>query len=146
MSTPSTQRNVNLSINALSFDHRAASGIQAQRYLAEHGLTGRDLARVAATRWRDAASRGKVRIASSPSEDEILASLNVAAPLTQYMLSRPVDGAVAILLAREDIARRASRSPVWVTGLGASADRHSFAARNAGRLEACEVAARSACK
>jgi len=100
----------------VGFDHRAASGIQAQRYLAEHGRTERDLARVVATRWRDAASRGKVQIESSPGEDEILASANAAAPLRQSMMSRQVDGAVAILLAREDIARRASRSPVWVTG------------------------------
>lgn len=130
----------------VGFDHRAASGIQAQRYLAEYGRTERDLARVVARRWRDAASRGKVQIKSSPGEDEILASANAAAPLRQSMMSRPVDGAVAILLAREDIARRASRSPVWITGLGASADRHSFAARKAGRLEACEVAASSAYK
>jgi acetyl-CoA C-acetyltransferase len=61
------------------------------------------------------------------------------------MMSRPTDGAVAVLLASEDIARRTARTPVWITGLGASMDRHSFAARRAGALEACAKAGESAC-
>jgi acetyl-CoA C-acetyltransferase len=60
------------------------------------------------------------------------------------MMSRPVDGAVAVLLASEDIARRAARTPVWITGMGASTDRHAFAARRPGALEACSAAAKSA--
>jgi acetyl-CoA C-acetyltransferase len=128
----------------VGFDHRAASGIQAQRYLADHGRSAADLARLAAKRWSDAARGGRVRIESPPSEADILASGNVAAPLTRLMMSRPVDGAVAVLLAANDIARRASRTPVWVTGLGTSADRHSFATRDPGRLAACEAAAKSA--
>jgi acetyl-CoA C-acetyltransferase len=64
--------------------------------------------------------------------------------LKALMMSRPVDGAVAVLLASEHIARRVSRTPVWITGLGSSMDRHSFAARKPGVLEACEVAAQRA--
>jgi acetyl-CoA C-acetyltransferase len=128
----------------VGFDHRAASGLQAQRYLAHHGLGELDLARVAAKRWRDAARRGAVQIESVPSPQDVLASGNVAAPLKTLMMSRPVDGAVAVLLASEEIARRVSRAPVWITGVGASMDRHSFAARESGSLEACAVAAQRA--
>ena len=39
----------------VGFDHRAASGIQAQRYMAEHGVAEEDLAKVVARRWADAA-------------------------------------------------------------------------------------------
>ncbi len=128
----------------VGFDHRAASGIQAQRYLAQHGRTPADLARITAKRWSDAARHGRVQIASLPGESDVLSSANVAAPLRALMMARPVDGAVAVLLASEEIARRTQRKPVWITGMGASTDRHSFAARKAGALEACEVAARSA--
>ena len=62
------------------------------------------------------------------------------------MMSRPVDGAVAVLLANDRIARRVARTPVWVTGMGSAADRHSFAARKSGALEACGSAARAAFK
>jgi len=125
----------------VGFDHRAASGLQAQRYLGRHGLSERDLARVVARRWADAARHGRVEVASVPGEDDILASDNIAAPLKALMMSRPVDGAVAVLLANQDIARRAARTPLWITGMGSSMDRHSFAARKPDRLEACEIAA-----
>jgi acetyl-CoA C-acetyltransferase len=128
----------------VGFDHRAASGIQAQRYLADHKLAASDLARVVCRRWSDAAARGKVRLPSVPTEDEVLAAGNVAAPLTSLMMARPVDGAVAVLLASENISRRVAHNPVWITGMGTSADRHSFAARKPGALEACQAAARSA--
>jgi len=83
-------------------------------------------------------------VTALPDESDVLASPNAAAPLRTLMMARPVDGAVAILLASEEVARRTMRAPVWITGMGMSTDRHSFAARKAGALEACEVAARSA--
>jgi len=129
----------------VGFDHRAASGIQAQRYLARHGRTPADLARLVSRRWGEAARGGRVQVSSLPDENEVLASPNVAAPLRQLMMSRPADGAVAVLLASEEVARRATRVPAWITGLGMSTDRHSFATRKPDQLEACEVAARSAC-
>ena len=128
----------------VGFDHLAASGIQAQRYLGQHGLTAANMAHLVAQRWSDAALRGGVQVATLPDESDVLASPNVAAPLRTLMMARPVDGAVAILLASEEVARRTMRTPVWITGMGMSTDRHSFAARKAGSLEACEVAARSA--
>ena len=130
----------------VGFDHRAASGIQAQRYLAEHKVTPADLARLVARRWSDAERFGRVPMARVPTEQDVLASPNVAAPLRTLMMSRPVDGAVAVLLANDGIARRVARTPVWVTGMGSAADRHSFAARKSGALEACGSAARAAFK
>jgi acetyl-CoA C-acetyltransferase len=128
----------------VGFDHRAACGLQAQRYLADHGFGESDLARVVARRWKDAAGHGKVEIRSVPTPADVLASSVAARPLKSLMMSRPVDGAVAVLLASEHIARRVSRTPIWITGLGTSMDRHSYAARKAGALEACEVAAQRA--
>jgi len=128
----------------VGFDHRAASGLQAQRYLTSHGLKELDLARIVARRWTDAARHQRVQIKSVPGPADVLASKNVASPLKSLMMSRPVDGAVAVLLASDHIARRVSRTPVWITGLGSSMDRHSFSARKAGALEACEVAAQRA--
>jgi acetyl-CoA C-acetyltransferase len=128
----------------VGFNHLAASGIQAQRYLAQHGLKLSDLARIIAKRWADGAAHGRVQIETQPDEKSILSAAKAALPLTQSMMARPVDGAVAVLLASEDIARRTSRTPAWITGMGCSMDRHSFAARKAGALESCEVAARTA--
>lgn len=130
----------------VGFEHRAASGMQAQRYLADHGVNDDQLSRLVARRWRDAAAFGRVQIEDAPNEAAILSSGNIARPLTRLMMARPVDGAVALLVASEDIARRVTKTPVWITGMGASADRHAFASRVPGALQACEVAAQSAYK
>jgi acetyl-CoA C-acetyltransferase len=128
----------------IGFDHRAASGLQAQRYMDEHGVNSSDLAKLVSTRWSDAANTRRVEIDALPDEAAVLASANAARPLTSLMLSRPLDGAVAVLIAVEDVARRASRTPAWITGMGASADRHAFATRTPGALDAAEAAAKSA--
>jgi acetyl-CoA C-acetyltransferase len=128
----------------VGFDHRAASGMQAQRYLADHGRTASELASLVARRWRDAAARGRVAVGTCPSAQDVLAAPNAARPLTSLMMSRPTDGAVAVLLASEEIALRSQRAPAWITGLGTSMDSHAFHSRKPGALEACEAAARRA--
>lgn len=125
----------------VGFGQRAANGIQAQRYLAAHGVPERDLAALVAERWAAAAAGGKVLIDETPDADAVLGSGEAAAPLTKLMLSRPVDGAVAVLIAREDIARRVSRNPAFITGMGTAMDTHSFAERKSGRLASAENAA-----
>lgn len=125
----------------VGFGQRAANGLQAQRYLADHGTSERDLAELVARRWADAAANGNVAIETVPDADAVLASIGGATPLTGLMLARPVDGAVAVLIATETIARRTSRTPVIITGMGSAMNAHAFATRDKGRLSACEAAA-----
>ena len=126
----------------------AANGIMAQRYLAAHGITDRQLAELVVERWAAAVSFGGVEIDAAPNADAVLASGNGAAPLTEMMFARPVDGAVAVLLGRDDIARRASRNPVFVTGMGSSMDGHALprvnttASRPVGRRRQWPIAKR----
>lgn len=128
----------------VGFGQRAATGIQAQRYLAAHGVSDRDLADLVARRWAAGADKGNVLIDALPDADAILGSGEAAAPLTELMLSRPVDGAVAILIANEDVARRSGGNPVFITGMGASMDTHSFADRSADGLSSARKAAQMA--
>ncbi len=130
----------------VGFDHAAASGIQAQRYLSDSGVRLDDLAGIVADRWKAAKERGGVQIDEAPTASDILSAPVAARPLTTSMMSRPADGAVAVLIASESVARRVARQPVWVTGMGHAADRHAFAARKSGTLEACEAAGASALK
>ena len=130
----------------VGFSQKAALGIQAQRYVARTGHLAEALAGIVAKRWAAAAEYGQVAIDDLPDADAVLASADAATPLKELMLSRPVDGAVAVLIAREDIARRASRSPVFITGMGTSMDRHAFATREAGKLASAEAAAAMAYK
>ena len=130
----------------VGFSQAAALGIQAQRYFASRGTSADHLAEIVARRWRAAAEHGNVAIEDLPDAEAVLASANVATPLTQLMMARPLDGAVAVLIAREDIARRATRAPVFVTGMGTSMDRHAFATRDGSKLASAEAAAKMAYK
>lgn len=130
----------------VGFGQRAACGIQAQRYLAANDVSERDLAEIVARRWADAAAYGDVAIGAAPDADAVLASGGGATPLTELMLSRPVDGAVAMLLSTETIARRSSRTPVFITGMGAGMNSHAFASRSQGELASCKAAAAMAYK
>ena len=79
-----------------------------------------------------------------PDADAVLGSGDAATPLTKLMMARPRDGAVAVLIARDDIAARAARTPVTITGMGSSMDRHAFASRDGDGLASCAAAARMA--
>lgn len=125
----------------VGFGQRAASGIQAQRYLASSGVSLEELAELVSRRWAAAAANGGIAIDDVPDAETVLRSTESAVPLTELMMARPVDGAVAMLIAREDIARRVSRNPAFITGMGTSMDTHSYAERDGFRLASAEKAA-----
>lgn len=128
----------------VGFGQRAALGIQAQRYLARTKVTDRDLAELVAKHWANASANGRVQVDKAPDAQAVLGSGEGAFPLSELMLARPVDGAVAMLIANEDVASRASRNPVFITGMGTAMDRHSFAERSPDVLEGCAGAAKMA--
>lgn len=128
----------------VGFGQKAALGIQAQRYLAAHGIKDRDLAELVARRWAAAAANGGVAIDEAPDADAVLGAGEAASPLTDLMLSRPVDGAVAVLIGTEEIAQRTGRPPVVITGMGTSMETHSFADRADNSIESVGNAARMA--
>jgi acetyl-CoA C-acetyltransferase len=121
-----------------------ASGLAARAYLHSTGATEFDLATAAAADWAHAVANPRVELADSPDAESIAASDYVASPLRSYQVSRPVDGAVAVVLATEEIARRVTRTPVWITGMGAAMDSQMLSERAFGRFEACEAAAEQA--
>lgn len=136
MADPFIQRPVGL-------DEDSACGLQAQRYLHAHQLTPADLAEVTVAAWRKASSNPTVELDQVPSVSQVLASPMVASPLTQAMMARPVDGAVVIVLANAQVARRVTTAPVWVKGIGAAMDSSVFAMRDA-QLDVCRQAAQKA--
>jgi len=128
----------------VGFGRKAALGIQAQRYLAANDITVEDLASLVAKRWSAAEENGQVEIANVPSVADILSAPEAGAPLTDLMMSRPVDGAVAMLVGTEEIAARLGRQPVMITGMGTAMDSHAFSARDVDRLSSVGKAAEMA--
>jgi acetyl-CoA C-acetyltransferase len=132
---PFTQRPTGL-------DHASAAGLTAQRYLERSGLKAEDLREVTQARW--AAAERNPWVDTTSAEPEGHWEETVASPLRRVDLSRPMDGAVAVLLARGEVAGQATPRPVWITGQGAAIDEHHYAARASHSLPACTAAAERA--
>jgi acetyl-CoA acetyltransferase len=86
--------------------------MKIQRYMAEHGISESTLAKVAAKAFENGSRNPNAWRRKPLTEDEVLGSKMVNNPLTQYMFCSPGEGAVALVLARGERARRIGRKPV----------------------------------
>ena len=84
--------------------------MKIQRYMADHGISASTLAKVAAKAFANGARNPNAWRRRPLSEDEVLGSKMVNHPLTQYMFCSPGEGAVALVLARGERARRLARA------------------------------------
>lgn len=96
--------------------------MMASRHMHEFGTTREDLARVAVKNHANGAKNPKAQFQKAITLEKALASPMVAAPLSMFDCCSTTDGAAAVLLASERVARRYTDTPVWVDGSGAATD------------------------
>ena len=89
-------------------------GMKITRYMHEHGITQRSLARVASKAFRNGAKNPMAWRRKPLSEDEVLDSLMLSYPLTQYMFCSPAEGGVAMVLCRAEDAKKYTDRPVYL--------------------------------
>jgi acetyl-CoA acetyltransferase len=77
-----------------------------QRYMYDHGITAKTLGRVAEKSFENGARADHAWRRSPVDIDTILNSQMLSDPLTKYMFCSPAEGAVALVLASEERARR----------------------------------------
>jgi acetyl-CoA acetyltransferase len=88
--------------------------MKINRYMHDHGISPRSLAKVAAKNFRNGVLNPNAYRRRELSEDEILNSRMLNYPLTQYMFCSPDEGAAAVVLCRADIAARFTSKPVFL--------------------------------
>jgi acetyl-CoA acetyltransferase len=88
--------------------------MKINRYMHDHGISHRTLARVAAKGYRNGARNPQAFRRKEISEEEILASRMLNYPLTQYMFCAPNEGAAAVVLCNADIAHRYTSAPIYL--------------------------------
>lgn len=88
--------------------------MKINRYMHDHGISPRTLARVAAKNYRNGAKNPNAFRRKPIPEDEILGSRMLNHPLTQYMFCAPNEGAAAVVLCRADLAARYTSKPVFL--------------------------------
>lgn len=89
-------------------------GMKANRYLHDHDISVRTLAKVAAKNYRNGVNNPNAFRRKPISEQQILDSPMLNYPLTHYMFCAPDEGAAAVIMCRADIAHRFTSKPVYV--------------------------------
>jgi acetyl-CoA C-acetyltransferase len=89
-------------------------GMKINRYMHQHGISHRTLARVANKNLRNGVLNPNAFRRREMSEDDILAGKMLNYPLTQYMFCSPDEGAAAVVMCRADQAARYTSKPVFL--------------------------------
>ena len=119
--------------------------LEMNRYMQRYGLEKRDIAAVAVKNKRNAADHPAALLGQADiSVDDVLASDVLAWPVQRLDVSPISDGAVAIIMASEDAARRLTAAPVWIDGVGWNLDSTYWTNRDLSYPEYVEKAARMA--
>jgi acetyl-CoA acetyltransferase len=120
-------------------------GLMASRYEVEHGPIREALSEVAAKNHAHGALNPNAHFQRAITRAQASAGPPVASPLRLYDCCPVSDGAAAVLVARADVARRFTDSPVYVVGSGAGSDFLAVQERpRIERLEATRAAAEEA--
>ncbi len=120
--------------------------MEMNRYMTTYGLKKEDIALVAVKNKNNALDHPCAQIASPVTVEDILASETLAWPVQRLDVSPVSDGAVALILAGENIARKVTDKPVWIEGTGWSLDTAYWTNRDLCYPRYVEEAARMAYK
>lgn len=131
-------------LRPLGMDFLIAAAMQANRYMNKYGITEEQCAEVVV--------KNKKNAFLNPYAQEPL-ELTVSDVLKSEMLSYPIkaldckpisDGACAVILAQEDIAKLLTDTPIWIAGVGNCYDVHNPGDRDLADCLSLEVAAKRA--
>jgi acetyl-CoA C-acetyltransferase len=97
--------------------------LEMNRYMQTYGLNKRDIAAVAVKNKRNAADHPAALLGQADiTIEDVLNSETLAWPVQRLDVSPISDGAVALVMASEEAAKRLTNKPVWVQGVGWNLD------------------------
>jgi len=90
----------------------------AVAHMGRYGTTEEDLAHIAVKNHANGAKNPKAHLQKAIKIDDVLKSMVVAAPLKLYDACPFSDGAAAVILASEEVAKKLTDEPVYIAGSG----------------------------
>lgn len=119
--------------------------LEMNRYMNAYGISKEDIARVSVQHKRNAADHPAALLGDANiTVEDVLNSETLAWPVQRYDVSPVSDGAVAIVLAAEHVAKRMTDKPVWIEGVGWNLDTAHWTNRDLAYPRYVEYAARQA--
>ncbi len=94
--------------------------LHATGYMWKHGLKEEDLAEIAVKNHHYASMNPKAQFRKEIDVDTVMQSRYIAWPLKLFDCCPLTDGSAALVLASEEMAKKLTDTPVWITGIGAS--------------------------
>ena len=88
--------------------------LMARRHMHDYGTTEEQMARVAVKNHHNGSMNPFAQYQRDVTIDQVMNSPKVAEPLKIFDCSPITDGAAAVILASEDVARKITDTPVWV--------------------------------
>ena len=119
--------------------------IEMNRYMNTYGLKKEDIARVSVQHKRNAANHPCALLGEPEiTVEDVMNSETLAWPVQRFDVSPVSDGAVAIIMAAEHVAKRLTSKPVWVEGVGWNLDTAYWTNRDLAYPRYVEYAAKMA--
>ncbi len=94
------------------------SSLFTSSHMRKYGTTMQDLACVSAKNHRNGLDNPYSCFDRSYSFEEVMSSKNLTDSVRLLDCSMPCNGAASILLASEDVIKKFTEDPVWITGIG----------------------------
>lgn len=120
--------------------------LEMRRYMFKCGAKKESIALVSVKNKRNALDHPAAQAAGEITVDDVLRSEVLVWPVQRLDISPVSDGAAALVLARENVARRVTDSPVWIEGVGFALDNTHWYNRDLAYPRYVEYAARMAYK
>lgn len=128
----------------LGLDAISSSALQARAYMNKYGITEEQCARVSVKNHGNARSNPYAHVSLDITVEDVMKSPVLAEPIKRLDTSPISDGACAIIIATEEVARKKARKPVWIKGVAHCSDAYRLGERDLSYSKALEAAARKA--
>ena len=128
----------------LGFDFSAAAALQAKRYMYKYGITAEQCAKVAVKNRGNAKNNPFAQEPMDITVGDVLSSKMLVDPIRLLDAKPTSDGACAMILAREEKARKLTSKPVWISGVSNCYEGHYLGDRDLAECDALVSAARRA--
>jgi acetyl-CoA acetyltransferase len=111
-------------------DAVSLAALQARAWLEQKGRSERELAEVVVRSRRAARANPHALLSGDLEVEKLLAEPYLAAPLRRHDAPPICDGAAAVVLAADDVARRVCKRPAWIRGIDHRVEAHALGARD----------------
>ncbi|MGD0478092.1 MAG: thiolase domain-containing protein [Nitrososphaerales archaeon] len=120
--------------------------LEMRRYMAVHKVSEEDIALVSVKNKGNAMDHPCAQLPARITVDDVMKSEPICLPVKRLDVSPTSDGAAALMLVSEDVARKYTDDPVWIDGVGWNVDSQYWTNRDLYYPRYVEAAARMAYK